>query len=319
MRLEVTATIDRPVVDVFGGTPGLFAGEIPRISEFFDSSNSDSWICPHDLFDVWGDEDYINYLGRMADQKNLILFNRGDFAKHFCHPNVISLQTSIEPGFRCLKHRTIVVPYNVRMMTPFTLRVYTPNPVISFMGYVPKLTFGRYFRSFWPLPPKPIKRNGALIRRQGLKKVSTFPQSKVTPRSEYSGTYKAHSEKTDLRVSYEDSLINSDFVFCPRGDGNMSQRFYEAISAGRTPIVPDSDMLFPQLAKDYLSDSIIQVDSLSTELHDSVMRFWRKLTEDSYTEHQRRLERLFKEDLSYARYMTKLFNSKVEELNKFTV
>jgi hypothetical protein len=319
MRLKVTATIDKPVVEVFGGTTGLFAGEIPKVSEFLDSSNSDAWICPHDLFDAWEDDDYIRYLRRIADAKTLIIFNRGDFAKHFCHPNVISLQTSIEPGFRCSRHRTIVVPYNVRMLTPFTLRVYTPNPVISFMGYVPKLTLGRYLRSFWPLPPKPVHRNGALIRRQGLKKVSRFPQSKVTSRSEYSGTYKAHGENADLRISYEASLINSDLVFCPRGDGNMSQRFYEAISTGRTPIVPDSAMLFPKLAKDYLSDSIIQIDSLSTELHVSVMQFWKKLTQESYTAHQKGLEKLFREDLSYEKYMTKLFKSKIEELDKFMV
>jgi len=317
MRLKVSAFTNKPKVDIFGGASGIFAGNIPRLDEFFDPSDFDAWICPHDLFDTWKDEDYISYLNRLAEEKTVFLFNRGDFARHFCHPNVISLQTSIEPGFRCTKHRTIIVPYNVKMLTPFASREYLPKPVISFMGYVPKVTPGRIFRSFWPFPPKLIQRNGALIRRVGLSQIARFPNSKVTSRTEYSGTHKAHSRDKNLRRLYEESIIDSDLVFCPRGDGNMSQRFYEAIASGRVPIVPNSTMLFPKFEGETLSKSIIELDSLSINLRSSVMKFWNRLNEESYHELQKKLETTFREHLSYEKYILKLFKSRLEDIEKF--
>ena len=40
-------------------------------------------------------------------------------------------------------------------------------------------------------------------------------------------------------------MVNSEFVFCPRGNGNFSIRFYEALKSGRIPVVYESDNIMP--------------------------------------------------------------------------
>lgn len=44
---------------------------------------------------------------------------------------------------------------------------------------------------------------------------------------------------------YVDNMLNSDYVLCTRGDGNYSLRFYEALAAGRIPVLIDTDCVLP--------------------------------------------------------------------------
>lgn len=48
-----------------------------------------------------------------------------------------------------------------------------------------------------------------------------------------------------LRREFEDNLLSAHFIPCNRGNGNFSMRFYQALSAGRTPVLVDTDMRFP--------------------------------------------------------------------------
>ena len=47
------------------------------------------------------------------------------------------------------------------------------------------------------------------------------------------------------RQEYIDNLYNNLFNFCYRGAGNFSMRFYEVLSAGRIPVLIDSDTELP--------------------------------------------------------------------------
>jgi hypothetical protein len=40
-------------------------------------------------------------------------------------------------------------------------------------------------------------------------------------------------------------MVNSLFVLCVRGDGNFSYRLYETLSAGRIPIIINTDLKLP--------------------------------------------------------------------------
>jgi len=44
---------------------------------------------------------------------------------------------------------------------------------------------------------------------------------------------------------FNENMQNSEFVFCPRGNGNFSIRFYETLKSGRIPIINDSDNELP--------------------------------------------------------------------------
>lgn len=266
---------------------------------------------------IFGERSYLEHLCVLSREKPLFLFNRGDFPKHFCYPGIILLQTSIESGVRCENHETIIVPYNIKLSTPFRPRPYNRAPIISFMGYVPKMTVGRFARSLWPLPPKIIKRNGAIIRRCGLRQISKFEDSIVISRPEYSGSHKAHHANPKLRTIYEDSIMKSDLVFSPRGDGNISQRFYEALSVGRTPIIPDSEMVFPKVQNGGLETSLILVSSLSRNIEDAIKQYWDQYSAKTYMEHQEILVDLYETQFLYSKFMLSLFESDIKDIRTF--
>ena len=46
-------------------------------------------------------------------------------------------------------------------------------------------------------------------------------------------------------VDFNETMRTSEFVFCPRGNGNFSIRFYEALLSGRIPVVIKSDNELP--------------------------------------------------------------------------
>tara|TARA_Y100000389_G_C17453032_1_gene516123 strand:+ start:221 stop:1048 length:828 start_codon:yes stop_codon:yes gene_type:complete len=45
--------------------------------------------------------------------------------------------------------------------------------------------------------------------------------------------------------NFNENMKSSEFVFCPRGNGNFSIRFYEALLSGRIPVVIKSDNELP--------------------------------------------------------------------------
>lgn len=319
MQLQLTKATNRPIVEFFGGPSGPFAGNVTKLTAFIGNKSGDAWISPHDLFDVWNDYSYIKYLRELAEAKPIFVFNLGDFAKHLCHPNIISLQTSVETGYSCTKHQTIVIPYNVEVKSKFFPRTYSSEPLVSFMGYVPKISPHRIAKSLWPLPPKVFKRNSALIRNFGIHNIKSLSNSNVTIRRQYSGTFKVHKAEPLLRTFYEESIMNSDFVFCPRGDGNQSQRFYETLSVGRVPIVPDSDIKFPKVPNYEISQHFLTVRALSFDLRENVMTFWKDLEPDTYIQHQLKLLHFYHNYFSQNVYIKTLFSSNFKDLHNYCI
>ena len=56
----------------------------------------------------------------------------------------------------------------------------------------------------------------------------------------------AIDNEIDSKVKlFNENLKNSEFTFCPRGNGNFSIRFYEALSSGRIPVLIKTDNELP--------------------------------------------------------------------------
>lgn len=53
------------------------------------------------------------------------------------------------------------------------------------------------------------------------------------------------SEIEEKVFNFNENMKSSEFVFCPRGNGNFSIRFYEALLSGRIPIIIKSDNELP--------------------------------------------------------------------------
>ena len=65
-------------------------------------------------------------------------------------------------------------------------------------------------------------------------------------RKSFSGAHRTiELDPAQARREYLDSIINSDFVLAPKGDGNYSNRFLKTLCMGRIPVVPDTDIVLP--------------------------------------------------------------------------
>ena len=120
------------------------------------------------------------------------------------------------------------------------------------LGFVGRAALGgpvdrlRYAARSW-LRANP-RRDGRYYRRALLAAAAHDPSLALlaVTRQAYSG----HRDSVELdpetaRREYLANLAAADFALAPRGDGNYSLRFYEALSLGRVPVVPDTEIVLP--------------------------------------------------------------------------
>ena len=48
-----------------------------------------------------------------------------------------------------------------------------------------------------------------------------------------------------VREAFMNNMLESDYILCARGQGNYSYRIYETLSAGRIPVIIDTDVVLP--------------------------------------------------------------------------
>lgn len=103
-----------------------------------------------------------------------------------------------------------------------------------------------------------MKANAAIVRRIAIQKVrSSTISSKVLIRNSYGGLEKFVTDPKVKRQEFVQSILESDFVLCPRGDSNGSLRFYETLSAGRVPLIPNTQMIFPKISNFDLNEYVL--------------------------------------------------------------
>ena len=239
-------------------------------------AKSDAVLVPYDLSYWYKNKDYIIYLKSLAEKKKLIILNTGDFISKIKKiENVIYFRPFLNPGEH--SPNTIIIPYEIEPM--FTARTYNPEFNISFMGYFPRIVSTSPIRTsdevFW----YPIKGNGSIVRKlmaQKFKKTN-LPLTLVA-RSSFSGWGRDKSTNTLKRRSeFFNSVRDSRYVICPRGDGNQSLRFYETLSAGRVPILIDTKIKLP--LGDRLNYSKI---TITLNLYDSIDVWRREILDFEY-------------------------------------
>ena len=92
------------------------------------------------------------------------------------------------------------------------------------------------------------------------------------------------------------NLFSAEYTLCGSGYGNYSYRFYEALSAGRVPVLLDSDVLLPFEEQIPWAELIVRVPI--TELGTTpqrILAFHRRFTPAAFEAHQRRLRALWEE------------------------
>ena len=76
-----------------------------------------------------------------------------------------------------------------------------------------------------------------------------------------------------LIQEFQKNIIDSHFTICNRGNGNFSMRFYQVLSAGRIPVLLDSDMVFP-FSDEIPWQNIIVTGKTVSEVTNNLIIFW---------------------------------------------
>lgn len=92
------------------------------------------------------------------------------------------------------------------------------------------------------------------------------------------------------------NLFRSAYTLCGSGYGNYSYRFYEALSAGRIPVLLDSDVLLPFEDQIPWAELIVRIPA--AQVHSTperILAFHRRFTPEQFLGHQQRLRQLWEQ------------------------
>ncbi len=97
-------------------------------------------------------------------------------------------------------------------------------------------------------PALRARKSGIYWRRRALDACanSSLLETNFIIRSTFSGNSKTiERDPTIVRREFISSIADADFVLAPKGDGNFSNRFLEALALGRIPVLIDTDVVLP--------------------------------------------------------------------------
>ena len=238
-----------PMIDILTSNYERFTSDanlIARLNVELDLELADAVLIPHDLYFVRKNTQYKNYIRDLAKKCPVIVFSIGDYPTFVGSKNIVYLQTHFTSRIR--KTNVIQIPYNAELVSDVVVNTYSSEPRSSFVGFVPRLTPRRILFGFRSMPFRPFKSNGGFIRKAMLIKLKKVSNVSVITRSKF-GRAKGFSEEilAKNRSEYIQSINESHAVWAPRGDANQSVRLYEALSAGKLVIIPNSNMKIPFL------------------------------------------------------------------------
>ena len=107
------------------------------------------------------------------------------------------------------------------------------------------------------------------------------------------------SEREKTTLEYYTNIIESDYIFCMRGTGNFSVRFYETLMMGKIPIFVNTDCLLP--FEDYINwkDHVVWIEWEERDnIVEIVTNFHSKLSNEQFIDLQNKNRKLWKETLS---------------------
>lgn len=305
-------------IDLVSGHSDYFQSQVHK--EFFFNISpikvADAVLVPHDAYYFQHYKEYVDYIINLSKRKLVIYSDRGDFPINLSIPNSIALRVAINPGER-LKGK-IIVPYNIASLQNIPFRSYELEPTISFMGYIPKISPKRILNALRQSPYHPVTGNGAMVRNI-LEIKSKYLDKNINfiSRTDYG------VDKTNIalmhkrRIEYLHQIQTSDFILTPRGDANQSARFYEVLSAGRIPVIPNSYIKLPSLAPNRVDmrGMSLLVPVIRGSLTREILYFWRTIKDDQkYFQLQTYIRKLYIEQFEYVGFFRKFFNLSVKEL-----
>ncbi len=295
--------------------PNYFGTEAQYVG---DVANADAIVLPNNFRIInAAASSYIQY---WADKGNefkipLYIFSFGDFT------DLLKFDPRVNV-FRLSMYRSESTKQDISTPTltedigreGLALRKKNDVPVVSFCGqagYKKPLQWIKYYLKLLRYAAAPERRLGVYWRRRMMSacRGSEDIDTNFIIRKSFSG---AHStielEPTRARTEFIGSIRDADFVLAPKGDGNYSNRFLEALSMGRIPVVVDTDIVLP--FDDRIDYSRIMVRVPMGEVSNTpqyIRAFYDALTEEEWQERQKEARHIFETYLRQDSFFRQFF------------
>lgn len=117
-----------------------------------------------------------------------------------------------------------------------------------------------------------------------------------------------HAYAHDVRSKFIDNIKNSDYVLCCRGSGNFSYRLYETLSAGRIPIIIDTDIVLPHEDKIPWNDISVWVKKENIDKIDNiVLKDYDSMSQAEFLERQKTCREIYEDYIRPTSFFNKWF------------
>lgn len=143
-------------------------------------------------------------------------------------------------------------------------------------------------------------------------KNSNLIETNFIIRKSFSGAEKTiELDPVQARKEFVNSVINADFILTPKGDGNYSNRFLEALSMGRVPVLIDTDTVLPFEGEIDYSKIVVRVPMSEVQnIPSFIKNFYDSLDDKEWIERQQLArwvyENFLRQDKFFENYFSKL-------------
>ena len=244
-------------------------------------------------------------------RKPLLIDGAGDIEYPITIPNTVILR--VGPYRYSVQPNDIVMPFTAEdLLESFykgelQMREKPQTPSVGFTGWaeIPFKTRIKIYLKEWSITlgtlfdsRRGAEHKGLLYRARALKILSN--DKRIEPHFKARATYSGHiatisGSVENNRKDFVETLGNSDYALCIKGDANASIRFYEALSLGRIPLFLDTACVLPLEDRINYRDFCVfvdwkDVDKIATVLAD----FHAKCTPEQFTDRQRKAREAYR-------------------------
>lgn len=254
--------------------------------------------------------------------KKVFLFSCGDFTDDInFDPRAYVFRYSVYSS--SLSVQDLVAPTITRDqgIDGYSIREKKEVPIVSFCGqagyrslrqwvkYVLKVTYYRARALGNPMIAARII--GVYWRRRMLSSCrrSARVRTNFILRRSFSGAARTiELDPVQAHKEFVGSITESDFVLAPKGDGNYSNRFLEALSLGRIPVLLDTDSVLPMEELIPHERTMVRIPMTDVDQTPEYIRNWYDgLSESEWKVRQEEARSLFATKLRFDSYFKEFF------------
>jgi hypothetical protein len=290
-----------------------------------DVERADAIVLPHNFTALSPAANaYITHWADEGERLNIpvYVFCFSDFAHELAiDPRVwVFLMSSYKSA---LRPRDIIVPTTARSFAdlPKEVREKADRPIVSFCGFAGFQNWRKQAAYLlknltWDVralgdPSLRARKLGIYWRRIAMHalRASTLVTTNFIVRRTFSGARQTiELSPAKARQEFIENVLQSDFVLAPKGDGNYSNRFLEALSLGRIPILIDTDVPLPAENEVPYEKIVVRVPMHEvSHTAEYVRRFYDPLSNEEWKERQRLARSSFLAFLDQERFFTNYF------------